>query len=309
MVVGLVTVMLARRMAIPTVAMRAMVVTFVVCILALTSELMPGGGIIRLVHTAFEMDFPRFIDKNINRGLCALVILGWVAASALNAHGYRRAAFCIPMLLLIPVFGFDSVSAQLAMVVGFVIFGLVWLAPRIGPVLVAIAIVGFVAFWPVAFPFLDIELLSRPAIYMNLPDTAQHRVEIWRFVLDRIAEKPWLGWGMDTSRAMPGGQVIYSGERKYLPLHPHNSALQILLEIGVIGFAIAILGLAAALRSWVRATVTLPRAISACGAALICGYLCIGFTAFGVWQYWWIALGFLAAGLWCMAANSCTAKR
>src|SRR5262249_19741940 len=33
-----------------------------------------------------------------------------------------------------------------------------------------------------------------------------HRMLIWRFVSDRIAERPVLGWGLNSSRAIPGGK-------------------------------------------------------------------------------------------------------
>jgi len=295
MALGAAAYIYAGRVALSPRAGLGLALALVVCITALLTELIPGGGVLRWAHGALGLEYARFIDKNINRGLCALVILSWPAMVVLQTAGQGRIALVLPALLAVPVFGFDSRSAQLALVMGLLAYLAVRAAPKFMPRALAIVIPAALIIWPIAFPLLDRALFSEAAIYDALPGTAQHRVEIWRFVTERIAEKPMLGWGMDTSRAMPGGDVMYQGERKYLPLHPHNSALQILLELGVVGFALAVGLVALALRRW--AAVDAPPHAQAAAAGLIVAYLCIGFTAFGVWQCWWIALGWLAAVL------------
>ena len=104
---------------------------------------------------------------------------------------------------------------------------------------------------------------------------------------------------METARHIPGGDVVYFGERKYMPLHPHNSALQVFLELGVVGFALAVTALTLSLRRWSRLQ-GVPAPTQAAAVAMIVAYLSIGFTAFGVWQSWWIAVGWIGAVLWRM---------
>ncbi len=41
---------------------------------------------------------------------------------------------------------------------------------------------------------------------LTLPGAALHRTYIYDFVLGRIAERPFLGWGLWTSRVLPGGR-------------------------------------------------------------------------------------------------------
>jgi exopolysaccharide production protein ExoQ len=294
---GAVAFILCPKVTLPPRAALLMVAVLCICIAALVTEFVPGGGVLRWAHGALGLDYNRFIDKNINRGLCALVILCWPAMAALHAAGLRRWALALPLILAVPVLGFDSRSAQLALGVGLMAFYAVRAAPQHMPRILAVVIpVGLLA-WPVLFPVLDRNFFTDTAVYNALPSTAQHRVEIWRFVIERITERPWLGWGMDTSRAMPGGDVVYDGARKYLPLHPHNSALQVLLELGVVGFVLTVGAIALALRRWSRPG-AVPAHTQAIAAAMIAAYLAIGFTAFGVWQYWWIALGWLGAVLW-----------
>jgi O-antigen ligase len=85
----------------------------------------------------------------------------------------------------------------------------------------------------------------------HLVESAAHRLLIWDFVSERIAERPLLGWGMDSSRAVPGGtghpdaamlaafglaaKSDWFSYAQLLPLHPHNLALQVWLELGAVG--------------------------------------------------------------------------
>ena len=65
--------------------------------------------------------------------------------------------------------------------------------------------------------------------------SAAHRLLIWSFVGDRIAEHPLAGWGLNSSRAIPGGKDPIEPGASWLPLHPHNAPLQLWLELGVPG--------------------------------------------------------------------------
>lgn len=73
-----------------------------------------------------------------------------------------------------------------------------------------------------------------------------YRMHTWEFVVNRIQEKPLLGWGLNGSKIFGGesSQIISDplmgqlGEA--VPLHPHNGVLQIWLELGALG-ALALL--------------------------------------------------------------------
>src|SRR3546814_4235889 len=69
-----------------------------------------------------------------------------------------------------------------------------------------------------------------------LPETAQYRLHIWDTVSQRIAERPLFGWGFDASPDLPmrDAQPFRPGA-KIIPSHPHNGALQILVETGLVG--------------------------------------------------------------------------
>ncbi len=75
-----------------------------------------------------------------------------------------------------------------------------------------------------------------------------YRAFIWDFTVDRISEKPILGWGIGASKRIGTDEAgviidpIFGAFGEPIPLHPHNSILQIWLEFGLVGafFACAI---------------------------------------------------------------------
>jgi O-antigen ligase len=131
----------------------------------------------------------------------------------------------------------------------------------------------------------------------NFPNSFIHRLLIWDFTLERIAERPLLGWGLDTSRAVPGGTdkrpihyVVPWSEKpithpdQNLPLHPHNAALQIWLELGFLGAIVAMLAVWTLLRTQLLSSRSGPMAgYIVCAMAIYC-------VAFGLMQSWWLAL-------------------
>ena len=116
--------------------------------------------------------------------------------------------------------------------------------------------------------------------------SAGHRLLIWSFAGDRIAERPLTGWGLDSSRAIPGGDDPIRPGETWMPLHPHNAALQVWLELGAPGavlFAlmVAILWGAVARVEWP------PLFAAAAGAGLTIAFIGC-FATYGIWQEWWL---------------------
>jgi O-antigen ligase len=124
----------------------------------------------------------------------------------------------------------------------------------------------------------------------SLKGSAGHRLLIWSFVGDRVAERPFAGWGLDTARAIPGGKDEVRPGLSRLPLHPHNAALQLWLELGVPGAALFALFVG---WLWLRLTsVSWPRIYVAAAGGSLTAALAAAFAAYGLWQEWWLgALG------------------
>jgi O-antigen ligase len=125
-----------------------------------------------------------------------------------------------------------------------------------------------------------------------LPASWNARLEIWNFVLDRLSERPLMGWGLDASRIFP----------VTVPLHPHNAALQLWFELGLPG---AIFGGAFWIwLFWRLAKLTdQNRLAGAVGIAAATVYIVISMVGFGLWQEWWICAGALALAAGAMATK------
>jgi O-antigen ligase len=133
-----------------------------------------------------------------------------------------------------------------------------------------------------------------------LGETARYRVHIWNFTAERILEKPILGWGFDSSRAMPNfGQKGFYGDGSVIPLHPHNAPLQVILELGAVG-GIVVLALLVMLQHPI-AQAAVPARV--CGQAMFVCTLAIASTAYGIWQNQWLALMASAAILFVSVAQ------
>lgn len=210
-------------------------------------------------------------------------------------------------------------TALLALGAGVAAAGLAYVLPRIaGGVVVLVA-----AFLLLAAPALLAKGDLKPLLDATRFSTSiQHRVLIADFAAARIAERPVLGWGLDSARAIPeaSARIADTPSRldrfdivdltptvwqraQNMPLHPHNVMLQIRLELGLPGAVAALLLLGAVASG-------LARMQSARGRAMAFGmfatYLAIASVSYGAWQSWWLSILVLAvlSGRCALAASA-----
>jgi O-antigen ligase len=233
--------------------------------------------------------------RNPGRGVTVLVALIWGGLGALLLRGgaWRYAlagAFLIATALLSTQF---NMSANL---LGFTLGLAAFIAALAAPRLTIGLLVGGLALWLLAAPFISPLLSSDPALVAHLPDSWAIRLEIWKFASHEIMENPLFGQGLDSARAYTDTIVVRGETLSALPLHPHSASLQIWLETGLVGALLA----AAAL---ITGGVALIRALGSqrIAAAAACGALgAIGLIAnvsYGAWQEWWVATALAAAAL------------
>ena len=183
------------------------------------------------------------------------------------------------------IFVLAGTAAKASLLAGLPMGALFYLARRRAAQAAAIVSVIVIITAPLTFARLErIPKLAETADVIKL--SAGHRLLIWSFAGDRIAERPLAGWGLDSARALPGGKDLIRPGQSWMPLHPHNAALQLWLELGVPGavlFAlmIAVLWMALAGADWRRLYG------AAAGASLVIA-LIASLAAYGIWQEWWI---------------------
>jgi O-antigen ligase len=255
-----------------------------------------------LLRAAAHIPRARYISPaRYDRGVTVLLLLAWPAAALLLA--WRRWLFLalLGIAVGVAVFSYESHTCKLAFVTAAAAAVVALVLPRLAARLM-LAVVVLAAFvLPPALP----EGAGIAAIERRLPEmpgSAVHRLAIWRFTADRIAERPLGGWGMDASRAVPGGtglvrqlypEIAIAPDAQLLPLHPHDAALQWRLELGLPGTLLALVFLGLVLERLARARLTPAARAIALGYAAAA--LTVALLSFGAWQAWWLSTLWLAA--------------
>ena len=219
-----------------------------------------------------------------NRGAVALALIAWPLTAYLWDRGVGWKALAIPIALGIGSAFLESESATLGFAVGVATVLLAMAIPKAGRTISIAAIVLTFA----AMPFAARELYHHGWHRADwLISSARHRVEIWDFTLQRIAEKPLLGWGFDAARHLETSYPETGATGRTLAaLHPHSVPLQILLELGAVGAVVAI-GLLCLVAMRLDDVSGRARAF---GQAALVAALAMGTVAYGAWQNWWLAL-------------------
>jgi O-antigen ligase len=280
----------------------ALVAGIVIALLLLQIELRSHEAIARYV---LRVSTPRFASIGLgryDRGITVLLLMTWPAAAGLAARRHRVGIVLLALAVGATVGQFLSRASIVALVIAL---GAMLFALRL-PRLTASGMLGAAILIAVVFPLAAPDGAGIERIrtaWPSLQESAVHRLVIWRFVAERIGDRPVLGWGMDASRAVPGGkslvndlypQVTINDRAEALPLHPHDAALQWRLELGLPGTLLALAALARLLWPLARISDTWQR-------AMVFGYaasaLTVALLSFGAWQAWWLSTLWLGAAL------------
>ena len=226
----------------------------------------------------------------LNGALSVTAILAWPAALIVRQEKGRLLAIGLMLLVVVALVLGEGNSARVAFGVAAATTALALHWPAItSRAVIVIAVAGILAAPLIPAAFLAPDRWSETL--SQTTDSVIHRLHIWNFSAERIADKPIAGWGLDTSRIIPGGdvEVITKGAR--MQLHPHNAALQVWLELGVPGA----LGLTAVVLIALLSARYLPREAQAASFATTAAAFTIASLSYGIWQHWWLATLTLAA--------------
>jgi O-antigen ligase len=227
-------------------------------------------------------------------GITILSILVWVAM----VDGVRKGRMLLGALAILAVAALAILisggTALVALVAGLIAYALSRNFPTRTPMAIAAALIFVGA---AVVPWSAHMILAQPALIDPITAAARsftHRLLIWDFVTTNILTHPLLGWGLDASRAIPGGKDIIEGMGERLPLHPHNALLQLHLELGVPGL---LLGIALAVRICMRVGDGFDATGRAGARAMTFAAICFAVASFSVWQSWWMSFQFIAAAI------------
>lgn len=224
---------------------------------------------------------PDLAKVKVSISTYVLALLFWPAAHVLAARGRRGAA---ALLLAATVAAAATMSSD-ASLAGLGLGLAAWLlvgkgGPAGGRILVGLVAAPFILA-PLAVLF-GVQTGVWGKLHQWVPASWDARLDIWAFAADKIQAHPIRGWGLDASRTF--GLAI--------PLHTHNAQLQLWLELGAVGAALAGVFFCWLAYGLSRLSVE-RRGEAAMGAGALVTFLTIGGLSFGVWQEWWLALGAL----------------
>ena len=249
--------------------------------LVIVLEAFSGARAYQFLKRVFEEPIrPDLAIRNVGQGTVALALLAWAVVPGLHARA-RWAPYVLMGATVLAAGILGQLSPAAALPAGGVAALLVLRAGPWGARMAGVLVAAAVMLMPWAV------LLAQQsgwidAVKESVPRSWEARLMIWPHAASLVADRPWLGWGLDASRHF--GIAI--------PLHPHNGPLQVWLELGAVGAA-----LFALFWFWVfNAIAGVARhdrlGAGACAAAAG-SYFTIGALSFVVWQEWWLALGVL----------------
>lgn len=267
-------------------------------IVLLAIEIASGLALTRMVRLG---EVPAAFSENLlARGAVLLAIFAWPVAlvywrrfGGLAALAWLAAVFVL--LLALPMF-----AAVVALAAGSAVFLLAYRWPRITIRAVLWGLLVALVALPLALAIGDAGQALWEA-FPEAPPSWRHRLAVWQFVADRVAEKPILGWGLDASRHLPGADSPVYLEGGLMPLHPHSAILQVWVELGLPGALLAGALIFLVLKD--IAPFDVDRRAAAGRLATLVTFFVPASLSFGMWQNWWLATGWIAAFVTALAAR------
>jgi O-antigen ligase len=247
-----------------------------------TLDAVTGAPIYQALHAMTgEAIRPDVAMVKVSLATYALALLFWPVSLILSRKGAPRAILVLVVGTIVTSKICSSDACLLALMAG----GLAWLLVRYAGRVGAKVLVGLIAAPFVLAPLavmVGAETGVIAWLHKMVPASWDARLNIWTFAADHIQTHPFRGWGLDASRTF--GPAI--------PLHTHNAQLQLWLELGAVGAALAGVFFCWLAYGVVRISER-SRGEAAMAAGALVSYLVIGGLSFGVWQEWWLGLGAL----------------
>ncbi len=278
---------------------------FALMLLLLLLEWVTGGALGSIVKQRDTSDLL------FTSHACALAS---VSLWPLCVHVWRRTrlgvATALAALAALTIGLLPLLAASIALAAGALVFMFAQRSPRWAGRSVCLAL----ALGLLATPWLALHgaALGVKARDVEMPSSWVHRLVIWQFVAERALERPLVGHGIGTAHGLGADSEARAhyesiarpvgGDRMAAqpPLHPHNGAVQLWHDLGLLGVGLALL----LLFGVSRAATHLPRPIYGAVVASLVAWAVLSGLSFGLWQKWWIAGAGWTAGLIVLSSRS-----
>ena len=241
----------------------------------------------------------------INNGVTLLSRLLWPTLMILYSQKRHKLAFIGFVATVYIISKSFNFAAAVAVGIGALSFLITFLAPRIVYKIAAIGLTLLI----LGAPFVMNALPDARTIGKILPELSYSvypRLVIWQYASNLIMEKPLLGYGIRTSRALNKtntkipfvyreNEKIHKGDTEAIPLHPHSGLIQIWLELGAGGAVLGLILILCILRNISKSLA--PQTGKALAYAALACSICLVSVSYGLWQSWWLASLWLQGSL------------
>lgn len=240
--------------------------------------------------------------SNLNKNAAISILLFPVAAVLLyrQKHFWVIAVLAVAMAFLI--YKTESQASQLSICSMLIAFALISIKRMQRAVIIGTFLLFILL--SLALPFIAPALMSGFAGKydgMKIINQASFsmRLENYDFLSKRIMEKPWTGYGMDSTRKMTFDtkQIYYRGDTI---MHPHNAALQVWIEFGFVG-VLAFCGFLAYLGACILRAVEADRNLY---YVLFCGAMTFLLVSWSMWASWMVGFLFMLCSAAIMAGRA-----
>tara|TARA_R110001592_G_scaffold27763_26_gene102972 strand:+ start:33020 stop:34234 length:1215 start_codon:yes stop_codon:yes gene_type:complete len=262
-------------------------VSVIIAALICTFDLATDMSLYRILHHKTETDI--FNSSVMNRGVVCTVLSYFIALIFIKdmdaKHKYLLlGGLTVSVLAMLALT--QSQSGQLAFGVGLALALIFPQRYRISYYLLGGGIILGMFLTPYIVSILFADLIGHAEETSWLQDAfVGNRLEIWDFVIKYAMHNPLLGYGIEATRYVPAFEHDYLYHKEATILHPHNFAVQIWMEFGLLGTLICatIMGLFVKHISLIDNQTT-KRAVT----SLFIITLLFASMTYGLWQGWWL---------------------
>ncbi|GJL85743.1 MAG: polymerase [Micavibrio sp.] len=258
---------------------------------------------VNCIELFFDMPVYRFVRgldseaiigrSGSNRGVFCTVATFFVCIPVIlkqdNWKHYRYLALAILSGLVVLMLSFsESQSSQLCFAVGLLFFLAFPYRVKAAWIFIALVLTLLILTAPwivqIMFKTLPAHVGSLESGSWLANGYAAHRMEIWDFIGRYILQNPLYGYGIEATRHIEDfdTQMLYHPDN--MILHPHNFALQLWIEFGLIGAVMGCLFLT----HLIYRIYQMPSGAGRIALPTLFSFLSVAATGYGMWQGWWL---------------------
>ena len=235
---------------------------------------------IACLNILIHLDHLAWLDSTLNRQLVLLALFFWPLSLYFNISKQRYLFWGMVTLFTLFLFAGFSETATLMFLIGLFTYCFFKFLPGSNRTHTTLFALGLIA---ITFAPLLIAIINPPILnewLANLPLSKQHHYNIWVECTKLIWSVLPTGIGIDTTELLDL-ETSFAGH--ILPLHhPHNLAIELLLELGILGGVLLIFGLVVTTRLFY----TTPKTHQPTLAAILVTICLLYSVAFSFWQEW-----------------------